>query len=82
MRLCYRSSSVGVGRCMSMFGVTVIIGLIVGLYLMIAVATLDLFFGRNIALSLARGSSTVATFIAWIVKSRRLASNSAIAEKK
>ena len=54
---------------MSTFGVTFIIVLIVGLYLMIAVATLDLFFGRNIALAFARGSSTVTSFIARLLKS-------------
>ena len=67
MRLCYPSTSVGVGRRMSTFGVSLIIVLIAA-YLMIAVATLDLFFGRNIALSLARGSSTVTSYIAKLLK--------------
>lgn len=49
---------------MDSFGVVLLIVVLLGFYLMIAVTTLDLFFGWTVVLTVARAAWAVTDFIA------------------
>ena len=53
---------------MGSFGVTVLLVLLAGAYLAIAVSMLDLLFGSNVVLSVARASSALTAAVSTALK--------------